>query len=85
MCPQAAGAAVTPEACPKHDGRLPFAGRPAFAHFAPVVTRYIIYDVAVEGACRTFADAVLGWDAMRDWMRDAEAKSEEIVELDIEF
>jgi len=57
----------------------------ADAMFAPVVSRYVTYDVKMEGACRVFADAVLGWDAMVDWMRDALEEPEEIAELDIEF
>jgi glutathione S-transferase len=57
----------------------------ADAMFAPVVSRYVTYDVTMEGACRVFADAVLGWDAMQDWMRDALEEPEEIAELDIEL
>ncbi len=79
--------AIWEDCIARYGGPFLFGARPTIADamFAPVVTRYITYDVAIEGACRTFADAVLGWDAMVDWMRDALAEPEEIEELDIEF
>ncbi len=79
--------AIWEDCIARSGGPFLFGARPTIADamFAPVVTRYITYDVAIEGACRTFADAVLGWDAMVDWMRDALAEPEEIEELDIEF
>ena len=79
--------AIWEDCIARYGGPFLFGARPSIADamFAPVVTRYITYDVAIEGACRIFADAVLGWDAMADWMRDALAEPEEIEELDIEF
>lgn len=79
--------AIWEDCIARYGGPFLFGRTPTIADamFAPVVTRYITYDVAIEGACRTFADAVLGWDAMIEWMRDAEAEPEEIAELDIEF
>ncbi|MES2712774.1 MAG: glutathione S-transferase [Pseudomonadota bacterium] len=79
--------AIWEDCIARSGGPFLFGVRPTIADamFAPVVSRYVTYDVPIEGACRMFADAVLGWDAMIDWMRDAEAEPEEIAELDIEF
>lgn len=79
--------AIWEDCIARSGGPFLFGARPTIADamYAPVVSRYLTYDVAMEGACRVFADAVLGWDAMQDWIRDAMAEPEEIAELDIEF
>lgn len=46
----------------------------ADAFYAPVVTRFVTYDVAVDSVSRAYMDAVLALPAMADWRRDAEAE-----------
>jgi len=41
------------------------------AMFAPVVTRFRTYDVALEGACAAYADAVLAHPAVASWLEAA--------------
>lgn len=43
----------------------------ADAMFAPVVTRFKTYGVALEGAAADYAEAVLDWPEMKSWAQDA--------------
>ena len=42
--------------------------------FAPVVTRFVTYEVTLNEKAAAYRDAVMSWPAMRDWI--AAAKSE---------
>ena len=46
----------------------------ADAMFAPVVLRFSIYAVALSGAARTYADAVLALPALQRWLADARSE-----------
>jgi glutathione S-transferase len=46
----------------------------ADAMFAPVVTRFVTYGVALEGALGAYRDAVLALPGMQAWTRAAEAE-----------
>ena len=37
------------------------------AMYAPVVTRFETYGVALDPVCRAYADAILAWPAMQEW------------------
>lgn len=50
----------------------------ADAMYAPVVLRFQTYGVALEGAARAYADAILALPALRAWVADAEAETERI-------
>jgi len=45
----------------------------ADAMYAPVVSRFVTYDVALEPPCRAYADAVMALPAMRVWLAAAES------------
>lgn len=47
----------------------------ADAMFAPVVTRFTTYGVALDAVCRAYADAVWALPAMREWKAAAEAEA----------
>lgn len=51
----------------------------ADAMFAPVVSRFATYGVALDGSARDYADAVLALPAMRAW-RAAAAAEKEVIE-----
>lgn len=63
-------------------GQAPDAGGPflfgrftiADAMFAPVVTRFATYGVALEDGARAYCDAVLALPALRDWTAAAKAE-----------
>lgn len=51
----------------------------ADAMYAPVVTRFLSYDVPVSEAARRYMDAVLALPAMQEWVAAAKAEPEVIV------
>jgi glutathione S-transferase len=64
-----------------------FGDRPTIADamYAPVVTRFRSYDVAMEGVCEQYCRTILAWPPMKEWWAAAQAEPEQIEELDIEF
>jgi glutathione S-transferase len=62
-------------------GRLSMAD----AMYAPVVTRLRTYGVPLDPVCSAYADAILAWPDMAQWMADAQAERIEIDELEVEF
>jgi len=66
-----------------HDTRAEFGARGPFlfgqftiadAFYAPVVSRFVTYDVPAAGPVRDYMDAVLSLPAMQDWTREARAE-----------
>ncbi|MFQ6016680.1 MAG: glutathione S-transferase family protein [Kiloniellaceae bacterium] len=46
----------------------------ADACYAPVVTRFVTYGIALDGAAAAYRDAIMAWPALRDWIAAAEAE-----------
>ena len=57
----------------------------ADAMFAPVVTRFVTYDVKLEPEIVAYAQRILALPEMQQWIADAQQEIEEIDELDAEF
>ena len=57
----------------------------ADAMYAPVCTRFVTYDVALEGKAAQYRDHILDWAPMKEWIAESKAEPIEIEELDIEF
>jgi glutathione S-transferase len=57
----------------------------ADAMFAPVVTRFITYDVKLDSDCAAYCKAIMALPAMQEWLEGAKAEPDEVVELDVEF
>jgi glutathione S-transferase len=57
----------------------------ADAMFAPVVTRFVTYDVKLDSDIVAYGERILAMPEMRQWIADAQQEAEEIDELDIEF
>lgn len=57
----------------------------ADAMFAPVVTRFITYDVKLDSDCTAYCKAIMALPAMQEWREGAMAEPDEVVELDVEF
>jgi glutathione S-transferase len=57
----------------------------ADAMYAPVVTRFLSYDVPMDKACAAYAKAIMALPAMQEWVAAAKAEPDEIDELDAEF
>ena len=57
----------------------------ADAMYAPVVTRFLSYDVPLDKACAAYAKHIMALPAMQEWVAAAQAEPDEIDELDAEF
>lgn len=55
----------------------------ADAMYAPIVLRFMTYEVELPPACRAYADAMLELPAMRDWIAAAERETESIEKFDL--
>lgn len=70
-----------------YGGPYLFGSKPCIADamFAPVVTRFITYDVPLDAACVAYCDTIMALPAMQAWVAAAQAEPDEIDELDAEF
>ena len=57
----------------------------ADAMFAPVVTRFLSYDVKLDSDCAAYCKDIMALPAMQEWIEGAKAEPDEVVELDVEF
>jgi glutathione S-transferase len=57
----------------------------ADAMYAPVVARFLTYDVRLNRESAAYCRTVMRWPAMVEWMADAKAEPAELEELDMEF
>jgi glutathione S-transferase len=57
----------------------------ADAMYAPVVTRFLSYDVALPPACQAYCQTIMAMPEMREWVAAALLEPEEIEELDMDF
>jgi len=57
----------------------------ADAMYAPVVTRFVTYDVTIDRKCSAYGAQILAMPEMREWIAAAKLEPEEIDELDMEF
>jgi glutathione S-transferase len=68
-------------------GPFLFGKRPGMADamFAPVVTRFLTYDVKLDSVCAAYCKEIMALPAMLEWIEGAKAEPDEVVELDVEF
>jgi glutathione S-transferase len=57
----------------------------ADAMYAPVVTRFLTYDVRLDAACATYCERIMALPEMIEWCGAALAEPDELEELDMEF
>ena len=57
----------------------------ADAMYAPVCTRFLSYDVALDSVCAGYRDRILSLPYMREWTAAALKEPDEVEELDVEF
>jgi glutathione S-transferase len=71
----------------QYGGRFLFGDQPTLADamYAPVCTRFVTYDVALEGKAAEYRDRIMAWAPMQQWIEESKAEPIEIEELDIEF
>jgi glutathione S-transferase len=57
----------------------------ADAMYAPVVTRFMTYDVKLDPRLRTYADVIMNMPEMVEWITAAKEEPAEIEELEVEY
>jgi len=57
----------------------------ADAMFAPVVTRFLTYDVKLDAACAGYCQTIMAMPQMQQWITAAKNEPEDLEELDVEF
>ncbi len=57
----------------------------ADAMYAPVVNRFLSYDVAVDDLCKAYGETIMKWGPMKEWIADSHDEPQEIIELDLDF
>jgi glutathione S-transferase len=57
----------------------------ADAMYAPVVTRFVTYDVKLDPVCAAYSEQILQWTLLQEWIDAAKAEVEEVSELEVEF
>jgi glutathione S-transferase len=79
--------AIWGECLGRYGGPYLFGGRltVADAMFAPVCSRFVTYDVPLDGPCAAYRDAVMALPDVVAWQEAAAAEPEELAELEAEF
>jgi glutathione S-transferase len=57
----------------------------ADAMFAPVVTRFLTYDVKLDAQCAAYCRTIMALPHMQEWVAGAQTEPDELEELDMEF
>lgn len=75
------------ECLEKSDGPFLFGKSPCLADamYAPVCTRFLTYDVALDDKCAAYRDHILDLPDMKEWIASAMEEPQELEELDMEF
>jgi glutathione S-transferase len=57
----------------------------ADAMYAPVCTRFLTYDVAIDPVCSGYCRTIMAMPEMAEWIAAAKVEPDELEELDVEF
>jgi glutathione S-transferase len=57
----------------------------ADAMYAPVVTRFLTYDVKLDDACAAYCVQTMAQSDMAEWVAEALTEADEVEELEVEF
>jgi glutathione S-transferase len=70
-----------------YQGPYLFGAKPCLADamFAPVVTRFLTYDVKLDRDCTRYCRTIMALPLMQEWVAAAKAEPDDLVELDAEF
>jgi glutathione S-transferase len=79
--------AIWRECLEKYGGPFLFGDKPcaADAMYAPVCTRFITYDVALDEPSAAYCRAIMALPLMQEWIAAAKLEPDELEELDVEF
>ena len=70
-----------------HGGPYLFGDKPGMADamYAPVVTRFLTYDVSLDKRCAAYCATIMAMPEMVEWCAAAREEADELDELDMEF
>jgi glutathione S-transferase len=57
----------------------------ADAMYAPVVTRFLTYDVPLDDVCINYCATIMSMPEMQEWLRAAQEEEDDIDELEVEL
>ncbi len=79
--------AIWTECLQRYGGPYLFGAQPCIADamFAPVVTRFLTYDVALDPVCAAYCQTIMAMPEMKEWVAAAKKEPDEIDELDMDF
>jgi glutathione S-transferase len=79
--------AIWRECLQQYGGPYLFGEKPcaADAMYAPVCTRFVTYDVALDEPSAAYCRTIMALPLMRDWIAAAKLEPDELEELDVEF
>ncbi|MFZ3357233.1 MAG: glutathione S-transferase family protein [Xanthobacteraceae bacterium] len=79
--------AIWKECLAQYKGPYLFGKKPcsADAMYAPVCSRFVTYDVAVEAPAKDYMRTVMAMPFMQEWIAGAKSEPDELEELDVEF
>jgi glutathione S-transferase len=79
--------AIWRECLQQYGGPYLFGDRPcaADAMYAPVCTRFITYDVALDETSAAYCRTIMALPLMQEWIAAAKLEPDELEELDVEF
>jgi glutathione S-transferase len=79
--------AIWRECLEKYKGPYLFGEKPcaADAMYAPVCTRFVTYDVALDPVFAQYCRTIMAMPLMQEWIAAAKVEPDELEELDVEF
>jgi len=79
--------AIWRECLSASSGPYLFGAKPCLADamYAPVVTRFLTYDVKLDRRCAAYCQTIMALPDMKEWIAAAKAEPDELDELDVEF
>jgi glutathione S-transferase len=79
--------AIWKECLETYGGPFLFGKQPCIADamYAPVVTRFLTYDVPLDSLAAAYCKQMMALPALQEWVKAAQAEPDEIDELDAEF
>ena len=77
--------AIWKECLATYGGPYLFGKQPCIADamYAPVVTRFLTYDVALDKVCAAYCKRIMELPAMQEWVKEAKKEPDDIDELDL--
>ncbi|MBV9863193.1 MAG: glutathione S-transferase family protein [Alphaproteobacteria bacterium] len=79
--------AIWRECLANHGGPFLFGSRRTMADamYAPVVTRFLTYDIRLDPTCTAYSSRIMAMPEMVEWVAAAKQEPDDIEELELEF